>query len=396
MKLKSISIDGVGGIKHIDLEFNDNMNLICGTNGIGKTTILECISHLFIEKGTEKLKRNVNYIEGKIKANIEIDQNLVEWSFVVKDFEPEDKDYFSTKNREKSKEILSFSQFRDIKYVKLNEIKRDPERKDYINTDLAYNGISANDIKSWLVQRILWSKHEGILCKEQLENLKLSKEIFSILDKNVTFSRIIPDTFDIMVNTRQGEIYLEYLSSGYKSCVYILLGIIKEIEYRYKNPHIMIKDFEGIILIDEIDVHLHPQWQAYLVKALKDILPKAQIIATTHSPTIIQTAENNEIIALYYDENDNICIRENEKNQYGYKGWSIEEILKDVMGLEDIKSEFYKEQLKIFDKAIDEENYELAKLTYSIIDKMLHPENYLRKILKIQMAGLGDYSDKDN
>ena len=172
--------------------------------------------------------------------------------------------------------------------------------------------------------------------------------------------------------------------------------LLREIEYRYKNPHIMIKDFEGIILIDEIDVHLHPQWQAYLVKALKDILPKAQIIATTHSPTIIQTAENNEIIALYYDENDNICIRENEKNQYGYKGWSIEEILKDVMGLEDIKSEFYKEQLKIFDKAIDEENYELAKLTYSIIDKMLHPENYLRKILKIQMAGLGDYSDKDN
>ena len=74
------------------------------------------------------------------------------------------------------------------------------------------------------------------------------------------------------------------LSDGYKSCIFILLGIIKEIEYRF--PDINAIDFNGLIMIDEIDVHLHPQWQAKLVSVLKETFPNAQIIATTHSPSV--------------------------------------------------------------------------------------------------------------
>ncbi len=395
MKIEKICINGVGGIKYLELKFNKGMNLICGTNGIGKTTILECISHLFIANDTSQLKRNVNCDKGNVEAELEIDGQNRSYNYEINDFEPDKKDFVSAVEIEKSKDIIVFNPIRSFDYIKLESISRDPERDSYTTRNIAYEGVSATDIKDWFIQRYLWSAHKNYLNKEQIYNLKCSKKLFSILDKEITFSKIKPDTFDILLNTRQGEIFFEYLSSGYKSCVYILLGIIKEIEYRYKNPYIKVKDFNGIILIDEIDVHLHPEWQARLVNALKELLPNAQIIATTHSPSIIQTAETNQIIALYFDENNDICIKELEQKQYGYQGWTIEEILKDVMGMEETMSSLYEKTSKEFEKAINEENIKTAKECYKILNKMLHPQNYLRKILEIQMVGMGDENDKD-
>lgn len=395
MKIKKIRIDGVGGIKHLELKFNKGMNLICGTNGIGKTTILECISHLFIQANTSQLKRNVNYKKGRVEAELEIDGQNTNYNYEIKDFEPDKQDFVSTIVRERSRDIIVFNLLRSFDYIKLESISRDPERDEYRTMDIAYQGVDATDIKNWFVERYMWSAHKNSLNKEQIHNLEYSKKAFSILDKEVTFSRIIPDTFDIILNTKQGKIFFEYLSSGYKSCVYILLGIIKEIEYRYKNPYIKVQDFNGIILIDEIDVHLHPEWQARLVNALKELLPNAQIIATTHSPSIIQTAETNEIIALYFDENNDICIKELEEKEYGYQGWTIEEILRDVMGMEETMSSFYEDISRKFEKAINEEDIKTAKECYKILNKMLHPQNYLRKILEIQMVGMGDENDKN-
>lgn len=395
MKIKKIRIDGVGEIKHLELKFNKGMNLICGTNGIGKTTILECISHLFIQANTSQLKRNVNYKKGRVEAELEIDGQNTNYNYEIKDFEPDKQDFVSTIVRERSRDIIVFNLLRSFDYIKLESISRDPERDEYRTMDIAYQGVDATDIKNWFVERYMWSAHKDSLNKEQIHNLEYSKKAFSILDKEVTFSRIIPDTFDIILNTKQGKIFFEYLSSGYKSCVYILLGIIKEIEYRYKNPYIKVQDFNGIILIDEIDVHLHPEWQARLVNALKELLPSAQIIATTHSPSIIQTAETNEIIALYFDENNDICIKELEEKEYGYQGWTIEEILRDVMGMEETMSSFYEDIARKFEKAINEEDIKTAKECYKILNKMLHPQNYLRKILEIQMVGMGDENDKN-
>ena len=59
LKIKKMVIQGIGGITNLTLPFKDELNLICGTNGIGKTTILECISHTFIQTSTTKLKKTL-------------------------------------------------------------------------------------------------------------------------------------------------------------------------------------------------------------------------------------------------------------------------------------------------------------------------------------------------
>ena len=194
-----------------------------------------------------------------------------------------------------------------------------------------------------------------------------------------------------MVNTPQGEIYFEYLSSGFKSIIYLLFSTIKEIEFRFQEHKLKAEDFDGIILIDEIEIHLHPEWQEKIISILKNVFPRAQFIVTTHSPHVIQTAEPNQIMALQLDENSNVILRTDlQTSEYGYKGWTVEEILYDVMGMKTLRTEIYHNLMKEFGIAVDEENEEKAKVIYTQLDKLLHPQNSHRKLLSFQLAKISE------
>lgn len=65
-------------------------------------------------------------------------------------------------------------------------------------------------------------------------------------------------------------------------------------------------DFEGLVLVDDIDLHIHPDWQTRLVPALKRAFPKLQFIVTTHSPLIISSLRPEEVVVLDLDEAGNI------------------------------------------------------------------------------------------
>ena len=89
------------------------------------------------------------------------------------------------------------------------------------------------------------------------------------------------------------------MSDGYRN----MLSMVADIAYRMAllNPQLLDKvteETDGVVLIDEIDLHLHPAWQRYVVKTLKDIFPKVQFIVTTHAPSIIASASREEIVVL--------------------------------------------------------------------------------------------------
>ena len=67
------------------------------------------------------------------------------------------------------------------------------------------------------------------------------------------------------------------------------------------NPHLQenaLDQTEGIVLIDELDLHLHPSWQKSVIKSLMQTFPKLQFVVTTHSPFLIQETETNQLIVL--------------------------------------------------------------------------------------------------
>ena len=75
-------------------------------------------------------------------------------------------------------------------------------------------GISAEDIKSWFVNRFLFSGKEGSLSERQVANFEFAKKVFGILDSSAAFKAIVASSFDIMLSTDRGDIYFEYLSAG--------------------------------------------------------------------------------------------------------------------------------------------------------------------------------------
>lgn len=385
MKIKEIELKNIGCIRHLHLDFNENMNILCGPNGVGKTTIIESVASMFIY-GHPTVKRNVAGDIGSLHAKIKVDGHIKDKTIEIKKFNPLESENASSFSDLTSK-IISIKISRNFGYLKLAAIPSDQPREQPTLWNETISGVTFDGVKGWFVNRYLYSAREGTLSEEQISNYHLAERCFSIINSQYRFSRVMGATNDIMVNTPHGEIYFEYLSSGFKSIIYLLFSTIKEIEFRFKEQNLKAEDFDGIILIDEIEIHLHPEWQERIIHILKKTFPCAQFILTTHSPHVIQTAEPNQVMALQLDENNNVSLRTDlQTSKYGFKGWTVEEILYDVMGMHTMRSEMYHNLIEKFGKAIDDENEEEAKSIYAELEQLLHPRNSQRKLLSFQLA----------
>lgn len=99
------------------------------------------------------------------------------------------------------------------------------------------------------------------------------------------------DFFDIgLEHKHHGRLKISQLSDGIRN----IFGMISDIAYRcyLLNSHLdkeSAKETEGIVLIDEVDMHLHPAWQQTILQDLQTAFPKLQFIVTTHSPQVLTT-----------------------------------------------------------------------------------------------------------
>jgi len=209
----------------------------------------------------------------------------------------------------------------------------------------------------------------------------LAKRAFGLLNQSYTFSALRQD-MEIYVNTPTGVIPYEYLSSGFKTCISIVWGIIREIQIRF--PDIDVKDFKGLVLIDEIELHLHPEWQGKICNTLVTLFPEIQFFITTHSPHVVQTAEADQVIALSgqdgYLEKRTLDIAPN-----GFKGWTIEEILMDVMGMKDTRTEWFRNKQKEFNEALDLDNVLKANNIFKELKEKLHPNSTDLALFRFQL-----------
>ena len=284
--------------------------------------------------------------------------------------------------------VMIFGINRIINYRPLEAIPKDSERSRYEAGNQLNGGIEVADLKGWFVNRYVFYDKKDSVVVEQKANFDIAKKAFGLLDSSTEFLTVDSGSLDIKLRTPRGDIYFEYLSAGYKTCIYLVLGILKEIEFRFKEPYIKASEFDGVIMIDEIDLHLHPTWQAQLIDTLKILFPAAQFIVTTHSPSILQTLNPEEIIPLGMDEEGNTYIKELNLGEYGLQGWTLEEILKDVMEMPSTNSKIFEEVKRKYDDAMDAVDIPKINENYDILQKMLHLDNPLRKLLEIQMIGL--------
>lgn len=125
----------------------------------------------------------------------------------------------------------------------------------------------------------------------------VKKALDAFLVDNVKFKTIDRKKKQLIFSTPDGEIPLAQLSDGYQNVTAWVGDLMYRINESFSNFNDPLKA-RGLLLIDEIDLHLHPRWQRQLHAFLQTKLPNFQVIATTHSPLTAQQADENELYAL--------------------------------------------------------------------------------------------------
>jgi predicted ATP-binding protein involved in virulence len=368
--------------------------VILGNNNTGKTTLLRCLADLepifninnkrYVPKISNKAFTRLNYaIECKwILGNASA--NIVDWGF--KSHENAILAFAGASHEVIGNAIVyGYGTARKMGNTSLE----DTESQD--NTaSLFDNYVTLDNAEEWLLQIDYASKNKIESAKFRLEKIK-----------DVLINGILPDVKNfrctsqelnnqiknfVEVETDYGWVKLRELGYGYQVTLAWIVDLAKKMFERYPNSENPLHE-PAIVLIDEIDLHLHPEWQRKIIKFLSDQFPKTQFIATTHSPLIVQSAENINLVLLE-KEDDHVVI--NQRNDIKtFKGWTIEEILEELMGLgEKTLSDDYLKFMQQFDESLDEDDYEKAKNAYDALDKILHPYSSQRKLLRLQMSGL--------
>ena len=168
-------------------------------------------------------------------------------------------------------------------------------------------------------------------------------------EPTISYSRVFEDI--VYSEYDREEIPIQYLSAGYQS----LLWMSIDLAYRLAllNPGQL--DFSlatGVVLIDELDMHLHPKWQWNVLGALEETFPNIQFIIATHSPIIISSCKNGQLIMLDSEQNVSYV-----GNAYAYSIMDVLELKQGALGVP--------KELRVlsqeFDKALNSEDYEGAK-----------------------------------
>jgi predicted ATP-binding protein involved in virulence len=149
------------------------------------------------------------------------------------------------------------------------------------------------------------------------------------------------------------ELTLNQLSAGYRNMLALVMDFARRLAQA--NPHLENPlEAEAILMIDELDLHLHPTWQQKIIPDLRKVFPNTQIIATTHSPEIVTTVDRDQVWIL-----ENYQIKACPEPT---KGRQSSDIVCDVLGLNSLRPDTEESRtLAALFEAIDNENLEEAK-----------------------------------
>jgi predicted ATPase len=134
----------------------------------------------------------------------------------------------------------------------------------------------------------------------------------------------------VEVRTPYGWVAMRELSLGYRTLIAWMVDLASRLFERYpESPNPLAEP--AVVLVDEIDLHLHPKWQRQLIGYLTERFPNTQFIVTAHSPLVVQSATDANIVVLRR-EGDHVVI---DNDVESIRGWRVDQILtSDLFGLD--------------------------------------------------------------
>ncbi len=340
--IKNINIKDVRGIKdfNIDLDENERKHLIItGKNGSGKTSSLLAIDALFnklinnewnsyIDSKKQIIKNE--YIIEEQENNISIYNKQIEKSseygkksYSSKIVESEDEIIQKeAENKKLNEEIENFSKI-DLSFQNSNDIYLAIAKGEFLLANFAAQRINEPNESEGPIKEVFKEKYstsmelykifiqymvnlhtEKAYAMVDKNNKKVDeierwfnhfenslKELFEEKDLKLKF---IQKEYDFKIEYGEKSFGLNQLADGYSSLLAILTELILRMEAHGFNSYNM----QGVVLIDEIETHLHIDLQKKVMPFLVNFFPKIQFIVTTHSPFVLTSLSNAVICDL--------------------------------------------------------------------------------------------------
>lgn len=409
MRVKNIKITNYKGILNSEIEFNENLNVFIGSNGAGKTTLLEAIAiglskliKLFENTPPPTyLKANkVNYFEKYAEVILTINDRGNK-DIVLSD----SVGISSSKNKRDISDEPKLNEFAERILEDLLKFKKPlPILKFYSSNrgNNSYFDYSEDRIyrtrqfESWVNffhDDISYSKFFKWFLEQETYELRMQRDAqnFNIQNPKIQYvRRTIAKAFEILegkeyivrsdtikragnnnlipvlslqdVETDVKEI-IDNKSDGEKA----IISLIADIAYNLSianQPDFSKQNFDfteapGIVLIDEIEAHLHPNWQRKIIPLLTKIFPYIQFFITTHSPQVAASVSSESIFVCEDFQFSKINIKS--------KGLDTNSLLKFIFNSTERPKE-YIDLLEKFDDLI-EKHASISKIK-TVIEKI--------------------------
>ena len=347
MFLKSMTLHNFRCFSDLKVNFNNRLTVLVGNNGAGKSTVLEAaaIAAGTLTSAMDGLtnygikKSDAHYKCFDLGSNVDVQPQFPVEITAVGTVDGQEISWVRNLNSAKGRGgLASAKEMTRIaenyqnrmrsgdKELKLPIIsyygtgrlwnQHREKKNDIFEKNSRSNGYidsldgAANDklMMKWFQKMTMQQFQRGELIPEFTAVRMAMEQVFAsiagVSDVQVQFNL---DTGDIDIlyfdkNKEHIRIPVSLLSDGYKCTI----SLIADIAYRMAilNPQLLDKvltETEGIVLIDEIDLHLHPSWQKRILKDLMEVFPKVQFIVSTHAPEVINSVKQESIVVLSHN-----------------------------------------------------------------------------------------------
>ncbi len=410
MRIDHLKIKNFRNFGEISIDFAEGVNLFVGSNGSGKTSILEAINVAlggFFGKREPKMQRPIKPEELKLTqskresiATVRASSGFIEggdwWRSIKRETMSNDSQYLKSASEYGQKFYDLFEVEHDrtvaplIVYYSTQRLFKEAnssKKQTYDSANGRSNGyllclkdLSINsNLREWLgnaaTRRATLQIKEIDRTDQILENVEkaIRKTLIMFMDLPEDFSLKIyqdPDLDnEVFIHyDEEHDLPLTYYSDGFRNLLYLIMDMVWRASQL--NPWMTLEEIMeyvfGVVTVDEIDLHLHPRWQAKAICAIQTFFPKVQFFVTTHSPTVVANFENG---TLY-------IIRENEINRRAsdYFGKQVNNVIRNVLGASDRHIPTQNKLNELF-RLIDQEKPDLYQPLFEELQQLLGDED---------------------